>query len=93
MTDDFDCDAYGPEGREVGATCFFAASGKRLCATLAECQEKMTAERQRVWQHIQDGAARGEPDMVYLAAEFSGPEKLLGGGLAEDGSDEGSGDG
>lgn len=88
MTDDFDCEAYGPEGREVGALCFFAASGKRTCASLTVCRERMTAERHRVWQRIQDGAARGDPDMVYLAGEFSGPEQLLGGG-----TDEGSGPG
>jgi hypothetical protein len=76
----FDCTAYGPKGREIHALCFFAASGTRSCASLEECREKMTAERQRVWQRIQDGAARGEPDMVYLAGEFQGPEQLLGGG-------------
>jgi hypothetical protein len=84
--DDFTCDAYGPdpEVRAAGARCFFAEPGKRVCASLAECREKMTAERQRVWQRIQDGAARGEPDMVFLAGEFSGPEQLLGGGAAGD---------
>ena len=79
------CTAYGPEGRAANALCFFAGSGKRTCASLAECREKMTAERRRVWQRIQDGAARGDPDMVYLAQEFSGPEQLLGGGVREDG--------
>jgi hypothetical protein len=80
------CDAYGPdpEVRAAGALCFFADTGKRLCASLEECREKMTAERQRVWQRIQDGAARGEPDMVYLAGEFTGPDQLLGGGQADE---------
>jgi hypothetical protein len=90
---DFDCDAYGPEGREAGALCFFAATGKRTCSSLTVCRERMTAERQRVWQRIQEGAARGEPDMVYLASEFTAAEQLLGGGVIPDGSDEGSGDG
>jgi hypothetical protein len=76
---DFDVDAYG---------FFGAAFGKRVCASLTGCREKMAAERLRVWQRIQAGAARGEPDMVYLAGEFSGPEQLLGG---PDGSEEGSG--
>jgi hypothetical protein len=85
----FDCDAYGPKGREVGALCFFAPSGKRDCASLEACRERMAAERQRVWQHIQDGAARGDPDMVALAEEFTGPEQLLGGDADEgDGRDE-----
>jgi hypothetical protein len=82
------CDAYGPEGREVGALCFFAASGQRTCASLTVCRERMTAERQRVWQRIQEGAARGEPDMVYLASEFTAAEQLLG-GVIPDSSDEG----
>ena len=89
MTDDFVCEAYGPDGREVGALCFFAERDKRVCASQSACHEVMTAERQRVWQRIQDGAARGEPDMVFLAGEFTGPEQLLGGGLTEEGgSDE-----
>jgi len=87
VTGDWPCDAYGPdpEVRAAGALCFFADTGKRLCASPEECREKMTAERQRVWQRIQDGAARGEPDMVYLAGEFTRPEQLLGGG---DGGEE-----
>ena len=85
---DWDCDAYGPDGRKVGARCFFAAPGTRDCASLALCREAMAAERQRIWQSIRDGAARGDPDMVYLAGEFTGPEQLLGGGQAgEDGTD------
>lgn len=87
---DFDCDAYGPEGRAVAALCFFAGSGKRTCVSLAECREKMAAERLRVWRRIQEGAARGDPDMVYLASEFTAAEQLLG-GVITDGSDEGSG--
>ena len=52
MTGDWPCDAYGPdpEVRAAGALCFFADTGKRLCASPEECREKMTAERQRVWQ-------------------------------------------
>jgi hypothetical protein len=80
----WDCSAYGPEGRQCDALCFFADPGKRSCASPEECREKMTAERQRVWQRIQDGAARGEPDMAYLAGEFASPEQLLGGGETEE---------
>jgi len=85
---DWDCDAYGPEGRAVGALCFFAGSGGRTCASLEECRSKMTAERRWVWQQIQDGAARGDPDMVFLAGEFTGPEQLLGGAAEGEGGDE-----
>ena len=84
MADDFDCEAYGPEGREISALCFFAGTGERACASPGECRGKMDAERRRVWQRIQDGAARGDPDMVYLAGEFTGPGQLLGGGSDED---------
>jgi hypothetical protein len=85
--DTWDCEAYGPGGTQVKALCFFADTGKRLCVSLQECRERMTAERQRVWQRIQDGAARGEPDMAYLAGEFSDPGQLLGGGGTEEGDD------
>jgi len=90
LTDDFACEAYGPDGRAVGAICFFAAPGKRVCTSQAACREAMTAERRRVWRRIQDGAARGEPDMVYLAGEFTSAEQLLGGGVLpeEEGPDE-----
>ena len=88
MADDFACDAYGPDGREVGALCFLAGKlNTRVCTSHAECAEAMTAERQRVFRRIQDGAARGEPDMAYLAGEFSSPEQLLGGGQAGEGDD------
>jgi hypothetical protein len=90
---DWDCTAYGPEGREVNALCFFAALGARDCASLDVCRERMTAERQHLWRQIQDGAARGEPDMVFLASEFTAAEQLLGGGVIPDGGDEGNGDG
>jgi hypothetical protein len=76
---DWDCEAYGPEGREIDALCFFAAPGARTCDSPAACASRMTAERRRVWDLIQAGAAAGKPDMVYLAEEFSGPEQLLNG--------------
>ena len=79
MADDFACDAYGPDGREVGALCFLAGKlNTRVCTSHAECAEVMTAERQRVFR---------EPDMAYLAGEFSSPEQLLGGGQAGEGDD------
>jgi len=83
---DFDCEAYGPDGRDFGALCFFAAGlNTRVCSSLAACHEAMAAERRRVWQRIQDGAARGEPDMVYLAGEFTSAEQLLSGGVLPEG--------
>jgi hypothetical protein len=90
MAAGFDCDAYGPGGREAGAVCFVAGvPGERVCASLDECRTVMSAERRRVWDRIQDGAARGDPDMMYLAGEFTSPEQLLGGAAGDEGSDEG----
>ncbi len=77
----FDCEAYGPEGVSFGAVCFIAGElGARVCASLAECHQVMTAERQRVFRRIQERAAEGDPDMTYLATVFTSPEQLLGGG-------------
>ena len=90
---DFDCTAYGPEGREAGALCFIAGElGKRSCVSLEECRQVMDAERRRVFARIQEQAAAGDPVAAYLASEFTAAEQLLGGGVIPDGSDEGSGD-
>ncbi len=85
MGDDWLCEAYGPEGREHGVLCFIAEPGERACASQAECHEVMTAERQRVFRRIQEGAAAGSPDMAYLAGEFTSPGQLLGGGEGDGG--------
>jgi hypothetical protein len=73
------CEAYGDEGESFGALCFVAAAGERSCASLAECREVIAAERQRVFQRINELAANGDPDAAYLADEFPDPGKLLGG--------------
>ncbi len=73
---DWDCVAYGPEGREVGALCFLARR-ERICVTLDDCRAAMTAERQRVFARINELAASGEKTAQYLAAEFATPDRLL----------------
>ena len=87
------CAAYGADGRGIGAVCF--VSGElhvRVCASLAECRRVMAAERQHVFDRIREGAAAGDPDMVFLAGEFAGPDELLGGGgTAGDSSEEENG--
>lgn len=91
--EDWDCEAYGPEGRGLGALCFVSgALGKRACASPDECHQVMAAERQRVFDRIQEGAAAGDPDMAYLAGEFTSPEQILGGGTGEARSEEMGGD-
>ncbi len=77
---EWDCEAYGPGGREVGALCFFGGAGQRHCATAAECHLLMTGERQRVYDRIRDLAAAGDPVGVDLAETFTSPDELLGGG-------------
>lgn len=80
MTDDFDCTAYGRYGREANALCFLAGPGKRVCGSLDECREAMTAERLRLSGRIGEMAASGDPLGEYLAGEFTDPSQLLGGG-------------
>lgn len=80
---DWDCGAYGPMGREIGALCFFTVfPGVRHCPSQAVCLEAMTAERRRVWETIQNRAQDGDPDSVWLAEQFPSPDTLLGGGQA-----------
>jgi hypothetical protein len=82
---DFDCVAYGPDGREFGALCFVAEQGTRVCADLEQCQQTVDREQRRAFDRIQEGAARGEPDMVFLAGEITEPGQLLGGSEEADG--------
>jgi hypothetical protein len=80
MESDFPCEAYGPEGLDFSALCFFSGElGSRACADLSECRERMSAERQRVFARIQELAADGDEVGIYLAGEFTSPEDLLGG--------------
>lgn len=76
----FDCDAYGPAGREARALCFLAEPGTRVCASQAACREAMTAERERVYGRIGELAAGGDPVGIYLAGVFTGPGQILRGG-------------
>lgn len=80
------CEAYGPEGAGYGALCFLSGEiGIRLCESAGDCRLVMTAERQRVFQRIQELAAQGDETAACLAGEFAGPEQLLGGGETEQG--------
>lgn len=81
---DWDCEAYGPRGTEVGALCFIALEGGRLCRSPEHCRDVMQEERQRMFNRIQRLAAAGISDFVYLAAEFPTPDTLLGGGKESD---------
>lgn len=73
----FVCVAYGglPGAHEA---CFFTEVG-RVCQSLLECAGSVGAERQRVWQRIQEGAAAGDEMMVYLAEQIGGPDEMLNG--------------
>lgn len=77
----WDCDAYGPGGRDFGALCFMAGGpGERMCPSLAACLETMTAERQRVWERLQNLKQEGHPFFAGLADMFPSPDTILGGG-------------
>jgi hypothetical protein len=73
------CEAYGLEGIEAGALCFFAgALFLRVCSSEGQCAARLEEERRRVFRRIQELAALGDPVMVQLAAEFAAPDQLLG---------------
>lgn len=76
---DWPCEAYGPEALEHGARCFFSEMWDRDCIDPEDCGARMTAERRRVFQRIQEMAAAGDPTAALLAEDFTSPEQLLGG--------------
>lgn len=77
----WDCDAYGAEGTAMGALCFFAPNlGERVCHTATDCTGRMNAERQRIFERINELAAGGDPAWTVLAQEITDPAQLLGGG-------------
>jgi hypothetical protein len=77
---DWLCEAYGPEGLEHGARCFFSPElGDRACDSPAMCSRLMAGERRRVFRLIQELAAAGDPVGLELAADFDRPDQLLGG--------------
>ena len=77
----WDCEAYGPELRAVGALCFFADPGTRNCATQDECRRSVAAARQVLFQRINELAAGDDPTgaYAYLEQEITSPGQLLGG--------------
>jgi hypothetical protein len=77
---DFECEAYGDGGREVGAVCFIAGPEQvRVCPTIEACHLVMTSQRQQLYDRIQELAAAGDETAIYLAGEFSSPGQMLGG--------------
>jgi hypothetical protein len=77
---DWPCEAYGPEGLEHGARCFFSPDlGARDCIDPEDCHARMTDERRRVFSRISELAAAGDPVALQLAEDFTSPDQLLGG--------------
>lgn len=76
---DWPCEAYGAEGLEFGAFCFVGGEmpQNRWCVAQAECHAVMQSERQRVFDRLGELAGTGDPDMVWLAGQFTSPEQLL----------------
>ncbi|MFI7608877.1 hypothetical protein ACIBTV_27705 [Micromonospora sp. NPDC049366] len=77
----WDCLAYGSElPPEVGALCFVADVGARVCRSQDECREQLGGEQRRVFRRINElAAAGGDPVMAYLAEAFPTPDRLLAG--------------
>jgi hypothetical protein len=73
----FDCEAYGPEGREHGALCFIA--DERVCATETECAYAMAAERVRIFNRLNELRDAGNPIGVEMAQHFTSADQLLNG--------------
>jgi hypothetical protein len=76
---DWDCEAYGPDGRGVGALCFVAEPGTRRCGSAGECALVMTGARWQLFTTITARAAAGDETSQYLASVFTSPGQLLGG--------------
>lgn len=76
---DWPCEAYGPEGLEHGARCFFASPGARLCGEPAMCHDLMDSERRRVFRRLQELAAAGDEAALSIVDDFPTPDTLLGG--------------
>jgi hypothetical protein len=82
MTGDWDCAAYGPEGRAIGARCFFTGEfGTRACLSRHVCEAALSEERVRVHARIHELAAANPDDGIWahLAEQFPEPEQLLQG--------------
>lgn len=74
---DWPCAAYGADGLAHGARCFRAEPGERVCASRAECEAVLDAERKRVFRRINELAAAGDPDFENFDAAFASPGDLL----------------
>lgn len=80
MVDDrWDCEAYGPEGIDVGALCFLAEQGHRACSSKVECRIVMAGQRQLIFNRIQALAAAGDTAFTRLAREITSPDELFRG--------------
>jgi hypothetical protein len=78
---EWDCEAYGAKGTEIGVLCFVGpdAGRQRRCPSRDACRSVMWVERRRVFAKITELAAAGDELGVILAGEFSSPDQLLGG--------------
>lgn len=80
MRPDWLCEAYTPEAHDEGAWCFLVSGSlhTRVCGTADVCSARLTYERQRVFQRINELAAATDcPQMAYLANKITSPLDLL----------------
>jgi hypothetical protein len=85
------CPAYGPEGAEIGALCFFTDPGGRMCRTEDACGVFLAMERERLFGVLTERAAAGDVACkTVLEGDGAGlkpitsPEQLLGGPRAHE---------
>ena len=86
MTDEWHCEAYGPDmPAEIGARCFVAPQHTRACATRDECGRTVAAQRQRMFHRMNELAAAGDQVGTYLADQVTSPDQIFNGdGAAKD---------
>ena len=84
MKDDgWDCEAYGPKGREHGSLCFVSPHGKRACWSADECAVVVAGERRQMARRRRFEG--GDPIVEWLAGEVTDPSRLLRAGGGSDG--------
>lgn len=74
---EWDCEAYGEQGRIIGARCFVGDSRLMRCRNRDVCHDYMTLERMKLFAAIRKDAAEGDPTSKYLASVFTSPQMLL----------------
>jgi len=73
------CEAYGSDGLQFGALCFFGLPNQRKCRTLEWCEFNMANERVALWDRLTRLARQGDDLAIEVLKDIAGPEDLLSG--------------